>query len=500
MLLDPTCPSCSAPLGSDGICPACGSLARGFFQGLDLGAPQVAAAVARGLDLYRLLGVEQRADAISIARQYRRLRALFPDDPSALAPEPRRKFELLQIAGRILTEPSLRAIYDRLLVSTDADLQKDVVRCESCGAPLRSDEPRCLYCGSPRPAAPMPPAAPPDAGPPPIEPVDLYALLGLSPVHLIDPLPPARTLRSSRPAREAAMMLRGSQPPTPEEVDAASYALQRQTLLRPGLSPDEREKRTEELEIARRILRHERLRSRYDAFWQALRQGRFDHGQLEGLRTLIDEVRADEMATAGAAFPAGEVEALLQQGRGLLAAGLPREALEPLRRVCEALPQSAEAHALYARAILSSADPLDLGGHALRQALAALETASHPGASFPGSEAQRALCRGLLARDAGDLRQAEIELERAAQIDPSLAHAWRSLAALALGRGAHGEAIDHCRRALALDPRDERAWLMLAGACLRDRRHAEARAAAGQIAALRGGHANADKILAEIAR
>lgn len=74
----------------------------------------------------------------------------------------------------------------------------------------------------------------------------------------------------------AVEALRLLQPPTPEEVDAASYALQRQTLLRPGLSPDEREARVEKLETARRILRHERLRSRYDAFWQALRQGRLN--------------------------------------------------------------------------------------------------------------------------------------------------------------------------------------------------------------------------------
>lgn len=500
MPLDPTCPSCSAPLGSDGICPACGSLARGFFQGLDLGAPQVAAAVARGLDLYRLLNVSQNADAITIARQYRRLRALFPDDPSALAPEPRRKFELLQVAGRILTDPTLRSIYNDLRASAAAGIQKSVARCESCGAPLRVDELRCQYCGSPRPVEPAPPATPPDAGPPVAEPVDLYALLGLSPVHLmIDPSSPARAVRLSPSALDATEVVRGSQPPTPEEVDAASYALQRQTLLRPGLSPGERDARMEELEIARRILRDERLRSRYDAFWQALRQGRFDHGHLEGLRALIDEVRAEETTTSGTTLSADEADALLQQSRGLLTAGLPREALEPLRRVCAAQPQSAEAHALYARAILASADPLDLGGHALRQALAAIETAARLGAPLPDSDAQLALCRGLLARDAGDMRQAEIELARATQQNPSLAHAWRGLAALALGRGASSEAIDHCRRALALDPRDERAWLMLAGACLRTRQRAEARAAAEQVVALRGNGVSAGDILAEIA-
>jgi tetratricopeptide (TPR) repeat protein len=492
-------------LSSDGICPACGSLARGFFRGLDLGAPQVATAVACGLDLYRLLGVDPHADAITIARQYRRLRALFPDDPSALAPEPQRKFELLQVAGRILTDLSLRALYNELRTSAASGIQKGVVRCESCGAPLRGDEPRCRYCGSSRPVEPAPPARPPDVGPPVAEPVDFYALLGLTPVHLIrspavqqptgeDDNSPIRLSASMN----AAERLRLSQPPTPEEVDTASYTLQRQTLLRPGLSPEERDARMEELENARRILRNERLRSRYDAFWQAVRQGRLDQGHLEGLRALIDEVRAEATATSGATPSAAEAAALIQQGRGLLTAGLPREALEPLRRACAAQPQSAEAHALYARAILASADPLDLGGHVLRQAVAAIETAARLGAPLPDSEAQLALCRGLLAREAGDARQAEIDLSLAAQQNPSLAHAWRGLAALALGRGAHGDAIDHCRRALALDPRDERAWLMLVGACLRARRRAEARAAAERVAALRGDGASADTILAEM--
>lgn len=140
---------------------------------------------------------------------------------------------------------------------------------------------------------------------------------------------------------------------------------------------------------------------------------------------MIDEVRAEKMMIADAAPTAEEADALIRQGRGLLAVGLPREALDPLRRACQAQPQSAEANALYARAILSSADPLDLGGHALRQAMAAIEMkmTARLGAPLPDSEAQLALCRGLLARDAGDMRQAEIELSRAAQQSLSLAHA-----------------------------------------------------------------------------
>mgnify|MGYP005840786867 CR=1 FL=1 len=496
MMFDRDCPSCGATLGDDGICPSCGSLSRGFFRGLDLGAPQVAAAVARGLDFYRLLDVDQQAEAIEIARQYRRLRTLFPDDPTSLAPEPRRKFELLQVAGRILTDPSLRALYDQLRTSATPHIQNEVVRCSACGAPLHLGEVRCRYCGSPQPAQPAPPVVPPLAGPPTAEPVDFYTMLGLAPVHLVRRDPGVPRTRTPYLSGESLATVESARPPMPEEVDAASYGLQRMILLRPGLSPEEREARAGECETARRILRNERLRSRYDGLWQAFRQGNFNQGHLEGLRALIEEVRTADDPDSNATLSPDQAETLLKQGRGLLAAGLPREALEPLRRACAALPDRAEAHAVYASAILASADPLDLGAHALRQALTAIETAARLGNPLPESDALLALCRGLLARDAGDTRQAESELSAAVQQDPSLAAAWRGLAALAIGRGAHGEAIEHCRRALKIDPRDERAWLMLAGACLRACRYAEARAAAEQIAALRG--ISVDAILADI--
>src|SRR5512145_1174659 len=98
------CPSCAAPLDEEGICTSCGALARGFFRGLDLGPPQIAQAVANGLDFYRLLGVAPDADVRAVARRYRQLRVLFPDDPSGLAAEPARRLALLERAGRVLTD------------------------------------------------------------------------------------------------------------------------------------------------------------------------------------------------------------------------------------------------------------------------------------------------------------------------------------------------------------------------------------------------------------
>jgi hypothetical protein len=157
------------------------------------------------------------------------------------------------------------------------------------------------------------PVVPPLAGPPAVEPIDFYAMLGLTPMHLLkhDTGMPRTMMPYSPEETGAAEIVR---PPTPEEIDAASYALQQATLLQPGLSPAEREARVRDLEIARRVLGNERLRSRYDGFWQAFHQGRFDHGHLEGLRALIEEsarrrrtnLTCDPLArSGGSAAPAG---------------------------------------------------------------------------------------------------------------------------------------------------------------------------------------------------
>src|SRR5262249_19450381 len=166
------------------------------------------------------------------------------------------------------------------------------------------------------------------------------------------------------------------------------------------------------------------------------RQGLLGGGRLESLRNLQDLVRADIAEERGEQVSSSEGAALLKQGLGYLNAGLPREAIEPLRRAVAAQPGSVEAYSAYANAILLSDDPLALGGHMLRQALASLDALEKLTAAEQRSQALAALCRGLLARDAGDGATARAELQRAAGLDGQLAAAWRGLAALALARGA----------------------------------------------------------------
>ena len=145
-------------------------------------------------------------------------------------------------------------------------------------------------------------------------------------------------------------------------------------MLAAGYTPEERESRLAEIEIARRILRDEQRRSTYDMLLLGFRQGLLGGGRLESLSHLQGLARADMAEERGEQLSSGEGAALLKQGLGYLNARLPREALDPLRRAVAALPRSPEAHAAYARAILDSDDPLALGSHMLRQALHSLDT------------------------------------------------------------------------------------------------------------------------------
>lgn len=487
---------------------SCGALARGFFRGLDLGTPQIAAAVANGLDFYQLLGVLPEADVRAVARRYRQLRVLFPDDPSGLADAPARRLALLEHAGRVLTDPRLRQIYEQLRASGGAAVINTVLRCAGCAALLPADAMRCTFCGTPRPVEAQSPAAPPtEAGPPPTEPVDYYTLLGLTAEHLIPNLAMSNSTFSAGAGVMALHRLghagnlqpaAQSGPPSRDDIDAAALAHERKILLAAGYTPEERESRLAEIEIARRILRDEQRRSTYDMLLLGFRQGLLSGGRLESLSHLQGLARADMAEERGEQLSSSEGAALLKQGSGYLNARLPREALGPLRRAVAALPRSAKAHAAYARAILDSDDPLALGSHMLRQALHSLDTLELLRASDPHGPAMAALCRGLLARDTGDATVAQAELAHAAGLDSQLAPAWRGLAALALARRATAEALGYCGRALAIDRRDERALTLAVGACLHASQRANAREFASQIAAVRGAGWSTEAVLREL--
>lgn len=492
-----TCPSCAAPLDNEGFCTACGALSRGFFRGLDLGAPQLADAVARGLDFYLLLGVTPGHSLRAAAQRYRQLRTLFPDDPAGLQPEPARRLALLEAAGRVLTDPRLRRIYDDLRANPTGKAQTSVLRCAGCAAPLPPEAQRCPFCGTPRPAEASAPAAPPapDGSPAAAQPVDYYSLLGLTPVHLIG-APPEEQAAARMAYTPAPLQPR--RPPSPQDISQAALRIEGALMLSKMLSPQQREERVLEIEVARRILSDDERRGTYDMLLLGFWQGLYGGGRLDTLRHLQDLARAELAEERGEELPPEVGRALLRQALGYLDARLPREAAGLLERALRAAPDSAEGHSAYVQALLAAEDPLASGPHRLRQVLKSLEALGRLGRPLANGEALRLLCQGLLARDADDAPQAEALLRQAAQRDGQLEAAWRGLAALALRRGAVDEALDCCRRALALSPREERVLLMMAGACLRARRRAQAHEVAIQIAALRGQPWTPEAVLREL--
>jgi tetratricopeptide (TPR) repeat protein len=495
------CPSCGSKLDNDGICASCGALSRGFFRDLDLGAPQIAAAVQHGLDFYLLLGVPPAGDLRAMARRYRQLRALFPDNPSRLRAAAARRLELLEVAGRTLTDSYLRRVYDELRAKHDAVITTEVVRCVACAAPLPPAAAKCAFCGTPRPGAAVPPATPPTEGvPPPTEPVDYYAMLGLNAVHL---LPEHRALVRNREIMSpfgmgGTTLTPERTAPSPTDVDMAAAERERELLLNSGMPNEQRTARLDAIEIARRILRDDRRREQYDQLLRDFQQGRLNGGRLDALHSLEQETRMEMAEERGEQIPASEGQALLQQGVGYMEAELPREAAAALSRAVRALPHDAHAHAAYIGALLAAEEPLDMGAHTLRQILASLDELDALGAPHENGPALRALCRGLLARDQGNYAEAMSELQQAVQLDKHLAPGWRGLAAIALFRGDHDDAFVACRRALACEPRNERTLLMLVGACLRSGQTRQAHEAAGQLAALRGGSWTAESVLREV--
>ena len=158
--MNPTipCPSCGAMLDSSGHCAYCGGQARGFWDDLDLGTPELAAAIMEGMDYYLVLGVPPQAAPTELGVAYRQARSRFPDDPRRLVQQLARYLGLIEEAWRILGVPERREVYDRLRRERPARtlLASEVrtLRCPQCGAPFAAQcraVPHAARVGQPRP-------------------------------------------------------------------------------------------------------------------------------------------------------------------------------------------------------------------------------------------------------------------------------------------------------------------------------------------------------------
>lgn len=341
------------------------------------------------------------------------------------------------------------------------------LKCPGCGAPYEEEQERCPFCGAILPqAAAAEQLANVAASDGSEDIVDYYALFGLSMGTDISEM----------------------------EIQEGVLRAQQQHLLNPYIDKQRRQEMINDLEVGGWILADARARREYDGLLSSLSTGLFTE---KHLGTLADVQRRAREAL-GLEVDHTSPEELLQQGIGYQALGMHREAADVLRRAVAEMPDSAEAQYRYAQALLSSGDPLAKGSHELRQAAEGFKTAAQLDATLLNAAAYEALCRGLLAREEGDIAQAQQHLRQSVSLDVHLGVAWRALAALSLRAGDDEAVFQHCRRAIHCDPKDEQAYLFLVASCWRTGKKEWARDAANRVAALRGAAWNADKVLREI--
>lgn len=483
------CPSCGAPLERAGRCAHCGSQARGFWQDLDLGTPELAAAVVEGLDYYLVLEATPSDNHAALSDGYRRRRALYPADARRLHPQLARQLGLLEEAWRILGQPARRALYDRL--RTERSAARPSLRslsCGTCGAALQASASFCPACGA---AQTLPetsvPAQTIDALP------SYYEVLGISP-RLVSSSAMEWQGRSRRGSSGLLDLLTGDddpielvrmrmEGPNADELRLAYLTRQQELLLRNDPQADLR------LEVAYHVLSDARRRAAYDALMHEVRERGWTEVRMRALSALDREARAELSGDTASADGAG----LLQQGKGLLKLNLPQQAVPVLQRATQALPDSAEAHYSYGMAIWRGSDLMSFTGHQLRQGIAALQRAAQLDPRLePVVAPYLGVWQGLQRYNDGDLTGAVGQFRATAANHPTFAAAWRMCATAALRQGQPEIALDACRRALALEPDAEPVLLVAIGACWRQRRQDEARDLAARVARLRGGVSAAD--------
>jgi tetratricopeptide (TPR) repeat protein len=479
----------------------CGSQARGFWHTLDLGTPDLAAAVLQGLDYYLVLHATPDASALALTDAYRRHRVLYPDDPRGLHPQLARQLGLVEEAWRILGHPTRRALYDRLRrtqSSSESDVRSAVrtLSCGACGAALASDRYACPACGTAQTVA----APSPTSGSLVKDVPNYYQVLGVHP-RIIKLTPEHHTswTTATRATPNFPPLFRNNTaaapdanvqilPPTVDDVRIAYLERQKELLF--GSDP------AAELaiEVAYRVLSDPQRRETYESLRQAAQKQGWSEEWVRALSALDRDVRAEIEGNVQI-----DGTALLQQGKGLLALNLPQQAVPVLLRASLALPDSSEAQYTYGMALWNSVDLISLTGHQLRQCGAALSAAARLDPRLaPVVEPYIGVCSGLQAYNQGEMLAAAKVFSMMAAEYPTFTPAWRMYAAVALHNTQYEAALDACQRALALEPDNEPVLLLALAACWRGQRLEEACQFAERVAARRGGCVSTTEVLHEL--
>lgn len=489
------CPSCGAILEDHGHCPYCGGQARGFWNELDLGTPELASAVAQGLDYYLALGLQYTDSHTSIAEAYRLARQRYPDDPRSLLPLIARHLGLIEEAWRILGDPQRRAVYDRLCgrrETTSITSEVRTLRCANCGDPYEISDRRCPSCGSLRTVEAVP------AIEHPIEDIpDYYHILGLAPKMKARRSEPQGGFKSNwslwhqafdeehTPASEYDRTR-----PDQDDIDLGYLRRLQELSYHPDPTAEE------DLEVARRVLSDPARWEAYDRLRQQIQEARQIGTALRALTTLDQEVRAELQRRN---FQQVNGARLLAQGRGYFQLGLFTQAVPILEQTCTTLPNSAEAHALLGRALWGNGDVFQLAPYVLRRVERAWARAIELDASLATDlERYRMVARGVLAYNEGDLTAADREFVAVTTTYPDFFPAWRMHATVLFRQEHYDQALLACAKALQIDQRSEPVLLLAAAICHRLQQPARAYELATRIATLRDRHTRAEDVLREI--
>lgn len=144
------------------------------------------------------------------------------------------------------------------------------------------------------------------------------------------------------------------------------------------------------------------------------------------------------------------VEAFVEQGRQLIAAGNGRAAIPLLQRALAADPENGYAHAMLALALIDT------------NQFKAAEREARLGVQYDPEEPFCHLVLGLTLMNLERHREAEQAFREALRLNPEYDSAYAWLAHIAVGRARWSEAEQYARHALSLDPENDTALKALA--------------------------------------
>jgi tetratricopeptide (TPR) repeat protein len=167
---------------------------------------------------------------------------------------------------------------------------------------------------------------------------------------------------------------------------------------------------------------------------------------------------------------------VLAHGKGLLTVKLYDQALAVFEKACRLMPESAEAHYLYAASCLEaeSGDIFGIAANVCQRIIKEADTALALDPSLSDAAAYKALAQALYLKQCGQAGEARTQIVDAVRHRPDWVLPYHVLAGFAFQAGDVDLAVKSCRQALKLDPANANVKFLLANVYRRTGREQEA--------------------------